>query len=287
MTKTHKLLYAATVFAAVCGVVCGLVRCGDIFADGYRAFYITAFICASFIAAAAYLTGKQSHADGREGLTAFESPDAPLKCADSYTPVLTFGLLLGAGLAAISAVRGFVTRTDLLSTVNALFVFVCAFTLAVRALNKEQGEKTGIFSVFPIYYLCMYLLMFYRDNAIGSDIDVYGPQTITLSVLIFAAYFNAAVKFDSRPAFFRFYTALLGICLWVSELTGYIALRSSLTCTDPAFFLTMTGGFAVYCLCSLYALPLRLFKIKKKKKSDEAPSDSDSPAEVPAENCQN
>ena len=271
MTKTQKFLSLAALFSVICGVFCALVRCGKFFAQPYSAFYVVFLICTGLIGLAAYFVAAQSKAEGREGLAVYDSAQASEISAASYGPAITFAMLLGAGLLAICALRGFVIRSDKLSTIIAVFAFAAAFTFALRALNREQSEKTGILSVYPIYYLCIYLLLFYRDTATGADINLYGPQTITISVLIFAAYFNAVVKFESRPPLLRFGFGLLGLTAFVSEFVGYILVRSSLRCVDPVFFLTMVGGFAVYFAASLYAVPLRLFKVKKKNKNDSSP----------------
>ena len=277
MTNTQKFLSLSVLFSVMCGVFCALVRCGTIFDDPFKAFYWAFIICGALIAAAAYFVAAQSKAEGREDMAVFTSDQAAKTSAASHSVVVMFAMLLGAGLLAICAVRGFVIRTDKLSTIIAVFAFAAAFTLALRALNKEQSEKTGILSVYPIYYLCLYLLLFYRDTATGANIDVYGPQTITLSVLIFAAYFNSAVKFERRAPMLRFTIGLLSLTVFVSELAGYIIDRSTLTCVDPAFFLTMVGGFTIYFVASLYTIPLRLFRDKKKKKADDEQSSSADP----------
>ncbi len=277
MTKSQKLLIISLVFSVICGLICALVRAGKVFDDPFPAFYFVLMVCGVLIAPASYFTAVQSAHDGREGLAVYESEDASRISSDSHSLPVTFFMLLGAGLVAIACLRGFVTRTSTLDMINVLLVFACAFTLALRALNKEISEKTGVFSLFPIYYLCLYLLMFYRDNAKGANLDAYGAQTLTVAVLILAAYFNCAVKFESRPAVFRYMSGLMAVTVFISELAGYLILPASLTSADPAFFLTMCGGFAIYFAASLFTVPLRLFKAKntssKSHDADESPKE--------------
>ena len=278
MTKTQKFLSLSVILSVVYGVFCALIRCGKFVDNPYGLFYIAFIVSAVLTGAAAYFVAAQSKNEGREGLAVYDSETAAATSADSHVMAVTFTLLLGSGLLAISAIRGLVIRSDKLSVIIAVFSFAAAFTLVLRALNKEQSEKTGILSVYPIYYLCLYLLLFYRDTATGSNINVYGPQTLTLSVLIFAAYFNSAVKFEHRSPALRFGFGLMSLTVFVSELAGYLIAPSSLTCVDPAFFLTMVGGFTIYFAASLYTIPLRLFRVKKKKKSDDiSQSDKDIP----------
>ena len=268
MTKTLKLLSLATVISVLCGFFTGLVRAEKLFSNPYPSFYIVFILSAVFLTAIAYIISLYSKAEGRENLTLYESADNAKLSSDSHTLLITVILLFGAGLVAISAIRSFLTSNgSTIENINFVFVFICAFSLAVRALNKEQSEKTGIFSLFPIYYLCLYLLLFYRDNARGANLNAFGPQALTISILIFAAYFNSAVKFDVRPPVFRYMFGLLAVHSFVNEITAYFIRSSTLTSTDPAFFLTMIGGFTVYYAASLFTLPLRLFKIKKAEKN--------------------
>ncbi len=275
MTKSQKLLIISLVLSVICGLLCALVRAGRVFDDPFPAFYFVLIVCGVLIAAASYFTAVQSKYDGREGLAVYESEDASRISSDSHSMPVTFFMLLGAGLTAIACLRGFVTRASTLDIINALMIFACAFTLALRALNKEISEKTGVISLFRIYYLCVYLLMFYRDNAKGANLDAYGAQTLTLAVLIFAAYFNCAVKFESRPAVFRYMSGLMAVTVFISELVGYLVLPSTLTSADPAFFLTMCGGFAIYFASSLFTVPLRLFKAKTNAPKASAADNSD------------
>ena len=267
MTKTLKLLCPAIAISALCGFAAGLVRAEKLFNSPFPAFYIVFILSAVLLSAAAYIIAICSKAEGRENLTLYKSDNDAKLSSDSHTLPITIILLFGAGLVAIAALRAFLTsRGSTIDNINFIFVFICAFSLAVRALNKEQSEKTAVFSLCPIYYLCLYLLLFYRDNARGANLDAYGPQALTISVLVFAAYFNSAVKFDARPAVFRYMFGLFAVCLFVNDITAYFMLNSTLTSADPAFFLTMTGGFTVYFAASLFTLPLRLFKIKKNDK---------------------
>ena len=286
MTKSQKLLIVSLTFSVACGAFCALVRAGRVFESPFPSFYFILIATMALAAVAAYFVAAQSKADGRIGVAVYESEDASRISSDSHTLPVTFFMLLGAGLIAISCLRAFVTRTDTIDAINALLLFACAFTLALRALNKENSEKTAAFSLVPIYYLCLYLLMFYRDNAKGANVDAYGPQTLTISVLIFAAYFNCAVKFESRPPLLRYLSGLMAALVFTCELVGYFVLPSTLVCADPAFFLTMTGGFAIYFGSSLFTVPLRLFKEKPKKSESEKNSEeaADAKQDSPAEN---
>ena len=183
-------------------------------------------------------------------------------------------MLLIAFIRSLTTVFG-----STLGKINIVFVLLCTAAFVIRAINREQSEKTGILSLFPVYYLCIYLLIFYRDNAKGADLDVYGPHALTIAILIFAAYFNAAVKFDRRPPLLRFMFSLAAVFAWTGDTVYYLMLRSTLTSADPAFYIVLTGGFTLYFAVSLYTIPLKLFKITKpdKKKKDQQSDEDTTP----------
>ena len=62
-----------------------------------------------------------------------------------------------------------------------------------------------------------------------------------------------------------------------SEAVLEVKIDIFIASADPAFFLTMCGGFAIYFAASLFTVPLRLFKAKntpsKSHDADESPKE--------------
>jgi len=156
---------------------------------------------------------------------------------------------------------------------NTILLFACAFTFVVRAINKEQSIATGIMSLVPIFYLSVFMLLFYQDNARLPDTSSFAPQALTIAALVFSAYFNAACKFDPRKPVFRFALTLISLSLCVGEGVAFVCNSASLKSADPAFYLLMVFGFAVFYTASLFVPPLRLYKVNKGSANNNSDKD--------------
>lgn len=257
MSKTAKMLYASFLLSTICGVFLGLVRGEILFNAPYPAFYISAAVILVVLAASAFLLSVSYSSENKEELTINSIPQ---NWNQRYNKRIQVAQLIGAFLLLMAAVKIVVISSSALNFISAVFSFACAVSIFFRVKEKDATENTALLSLFPVFYLCFYLLMFYRNTARFPNLNQFGPQILTLAFLIISAYFNSASKFTSRPPFLRYFATLCTAVLVLGDISAYIFDRDTLSITDPSIYLPTISGFTIYFVIELLLPPVRVFK---------------------------
>ena len=267
MSKTKKILYASFFLAAICGVILGMIRGEIMFESPYPAFYIAIGIVFVFLIPAAHFTSVNSKIEGREDINI---ADLPTNWDELYTKRIKLFQLISVFVILIAAVRSItLSMGSTIGLVSAVFAFACSASIFFRVKEKDLADNTAVLSLFPVFYLCFYLLMFYRSTAKFPDLNLFGPQIITLSALIVTAYFNAATKFGSRPAILRYLISFFSLSLTLGDLVAYLFTANAISITEASGYLLNICGFTLYFTISLLVPPVRFFKTNAKNISKD------------------
>ena len=257
MSKTSKMLYASFLLSAICGVFLGLVRGEVLFASPYPAFYISVAVVTILLALSSYFTSVSYISENKKELTIHTIPE---DWSQRYNKRIQVIQLIGAFLLLMASVKIIASAGSVLNFISAVFSFACAVSLFFRIKAKDTTENTALLSLFPVFYLCFYLLMFYRSTARFPNLNQFGPQILTLACLVVTAYFNSASKFTKRPAFLRYFSSLCAATLALGDLLAYIFNKITLSITEPTVYLPTIAGFTIYYVVSLLLPPIRVLR---------------------------
>lgn len=259
MSKTLRMLYASLFLAFCCGVSLGLIRGNVMFSSAYPSFYICGAVFIVLTGVASYFIYASSKSEGREN---YNLSNIPSDWSTKYKKHIQVIQLISAFFILMAAVRIIISSaSSSLSIIHSLFTFVCGVSIFFRVKSKDAVENTALLSLFAVFYLAFYLLMFYRSTAKYPDVNSFGPQVLTLAFLIISAYLNASSKFTTRASFFRYFITLFSFSLCTGDLTAYILNRQTLSVTEPAVYLPIVCGFSLFYTFSLFVPPLQVINI--------------------------
>lgn len=137
------------------------------------------------------------------------------------------------------------------NTVQLLFLVACGAATFLRAKDGDLTQNSGIFSLFPVYYLCLYLLLFYRQNARSANTRAFALELLCIIFLILGVYLISVRKFEGgkpRRYLLCCMAALFWVCMiCVTQLLAGNAIPPRFTLSD----LVMLTAFALLCAAAL------------------------------------
>lgn len=276
MKKRTVLNFCALLLAAVLAVPCALIRRtasngaellsqtgGD-----FTTLYIA--LCASVLllcAAAVLLLNRE-----RELPDDAEDLPAPLwyKAARVLAALAFF-------TAAYFTYTGVYDLSRAITLVQTVFLAACGVTCVFGAAGRRSVEQSRLAGLFPLYYICFFLLIFYRDNANNPRLYSFALEIITLLAVMLALYFTVGMRFERHKPFLRVFSVLLGLFFAAHELLSYAVARDSLAVipgVSPAM-ISMLGALFILLAADFVRVP----RTPAAEKSSDAPAD-----EIAAEN---
>ncbi len=172
---------------------------------------------------------------------------------------------LSALLIIASAVKLFLEAADLtvIVVIQLIFLFVCAVTMLLRLKSGEKNPISGVFSLFPVYYLCLFLLLFYRENAKNPSVVSFAFEILCVFALLLAIYTLASMKFERPKERSQVFFCLLSTFFVSMELfSAYF--ESALVFQVPgmsAGTLIMLGGMGLYAAAGIFTTPVSFFAV--------------------------
>lgn len=135
-----------------------------------------------------------------------------------------FVLLLSAALFWMEGKGAF----TLLTLLRAVFPAACGAAALVRLKHGDRDRLSAMLCLFPVFYLCFFLLLFYRANGDGPDVSVYGFETAAVIAALLGVYAHAAVRFDKPRPGLRAAAFSIGTAAAAMELVLLVLDRTML-----------------------------------------------------------
>ena len=264
MSKTLKTLCASALLSVICGIILGLIRGNIMFQSPYPSFYLALTVSVVLLAIASYFIKSTFSCESNED---YSISTIPSNWEMKYKKSFQVMQIISAFLIIMASIRGLVfSNNSTLTIILSIFSFVCAVSIVLRVKSRESAENTALFSLFPVFYLCVYLLTFYRSTAKYPDLNLFGPQILTLASLVISAYLNSATKFGVKTYIFRFLFTLSSFALTIGDLIAYVIDSNTLSITEPAIYLPTIFGFILFYLVTLFIPPVKIFDLNSKAK---------------------
>jgi len=209
MKTNHKLSALQILLAALCGVVLAVFRART--GGAGRSFLL---VCCA--AAVVLLLAARRLYTLRNALSL-----KPLETDKFAFALLTLSglLFIGAG-ALFFLLRGTTATSSIL--LCAFSVFSGLVTLARLSL-RDRGQVAAVYSLVPVFFLNLYVLLLYRSNGGNPYLSVFGCELAVVMLALLGLYAAAAGRFEkARPRLLGFLCSLSG-CLITQELL-YLAL---------------------------------------------------------------
>lgn len=161
-------------------------------ARGFAPFFIAAVVCAALLAVLALYARR-----------------IPLQCGlrPAGTGLKTVRVL-SAFLLLASAVLLLLTTdsVSLLTVLKSIFLVACSGACIVFAMGRSTQSK-GLCTLFPLFFMCVYLLCFYRDTARNPLTYTFAFEILSVIFLVLALYLFSCPWFGKRrPGAFFFFT---------------------------------------------------------------------------------
>lgn len=163
-------------------------------ASGFTPFFIAASVCV-FVCAVLALYARRT----------------PLQCGlrSCGTGLKTVRVLAGFLLAA-AAVLMLLTAEQLtvLVILKSVFLFACSVACILYTSDRSTQGKS-LCTLFPLFFMCIYLLSFYRDSARNPLTYTFAFEILTVIALLLALYLFSCPWFGkNRPGAFYFFAML-------------------------------------------------------------------------------
>ncbi len=107
---------------------------------------------------------------------------------------------------------------SLMTVVLTLFPIACGGAMLLRAVAKDNGDRADILSLFPVFFLCIMLLLFYRDNAYRPDSFTFAWEICTYVAVLLGCYMVCAEKFEKERPLRRNIIFMLAIAMASSQI---------------------------------------------------------------------
>jgi len=179
------------------------------------------------------------------------------------------GMMGGAVLYYVECMADPGTLTYVLT----VFLALCGLTLVLRTLQGSGGEAARVFSLFPVYYLCLFLLVFYRENSKNPMVLSFGMEIAAVMALTVAVYSLSGRGFgQARPRQQLFFglLAFYLVCFVVASLLFFPDLVLSVPGVSPAWMLQL-AAMGLYVAAGLF-LPAAAGPEKGGKRLRNAPA---------------
>lgn len=135
-----------------------------------------------------------------------------------------FVLLLAAGLFWLEG-NGVVS---LLTLLKAAFPAACGVAALVRLQHGDRDRLSALLCLFPVFYLCFFLLLFYRANGKVPDMRIYGFETAAIIALLMGIYQDVSVRFEKPKPRRHTVFLCLGVAATAMELVILLLHKSML-----------------------------------------------------------
>ncbi|MBQ9535086.1 MAG: hypothetical protein IJU78_04520 [Clostridia bacterium] len=136
-----------------------------------------------------------------------------------------------AALAFLAAAYFTLTGTTDVSRavmlVQTVFLAVCGAAV-LGAAGGRSAEQTRFAGLFPLYYICFFLLIFYRGNANNPTLHSFALEIITLLSVMLATYLTVGMRFERHKPFVRVFFVLLSLYFAAFELLSFALVHDSL-----------------------------------------------------------
>ena len=192
---------------------------------------------------------------------------------------LCFGLLTLSGfLFLIAAILfGLTTAGPVVRAVTALFSLLCGVCTLLRLPARDQGQRSAVCSLPPVFLMACYLLILYRGNGDNPYLETFGPEIAVVLLALLGVYFCTAPRFEThRP---RLYGCALTLALAaIGQELIFAVLRWTQVMRIRSFspgalaLLAACGGLI---LCGLRSTPERLPAPSAEEASGEEASAED------------
>lgn len=132
---------------------------------------------------------------------------------------LTGGLMAAAAvLAAAGAMVMFFSRDGIFLRSIALLGLVSAVVLGLFPLLPRWGAVGAGISVIPTVFFSLWLVTFYRENAVNPIVWDYGVQILGISACLLGAFRLSGLLFYRTAPRQGLFALGLGLCLGLTEL---------------------------------------------------------------------
>lgn len=172
-----------------------------------------------------------------------------------HTGLLALSALTLFGAFALLLAEGAAT---LFQIIQLIFLALCGVAMILKIVLGERHKLTGLLSLFPVYYLCLFLLLFYRENAKNPSVQSFALDILAVMAMVVAVYIVSAAKFEKPKHRQQIFFTLCGVYLFAVQLASAL-LYPALVLTVPGMsrgVLCMLGGFALYLAASFFWGPL-------------------------------
>ncbi len=262
MKTNHKLSILHTVLNVLCGAVLALHR--GMTAAGWQAL-LTVGLGAALVTGLAGL-----------GVTKVR---ASLRLKPAQTDKGCYAMLAAGGLLFLAAAVLALPESNghFLSLITVLFMAACGVALLVRLAQRDQGELAAVCSLAPIFFLCFYLLMFYRENGDNPYLFRFGYEIAVIILSLVGLYFAVAGKFQEEKPALR--AAVCGISLtFVMQELIFVVIAPQQRALLAGFTLStavMLLACGVLLCCGLFYPPVRAVFPPPEPDSDPEGKDAD------------
>ena len=194
---------------------------------------------------------------------------------------LCFGLLALSGFLFLIAAVCFALGKagPLTRAVTALFSLLCGGCTLLRLPARDQGRRSAVCSLPPVFLAACYLLILYRANGDNPYLETYGTEIVVVLLALLGVYFCAAPRFEShRP---RLYGCALTLALTAIFQELVFALLRWAQVMDILSFspgaLAMLAACGGLILCGMVCVPERLPAPPAGKATEEEAPEEDAP----------
>ena len=179
-----------------------------------RGAAVTVMLCTLVIAAlvlylvVSYLIGRKytAHKSYDLALFAGKTPAlAALTCAGFLWLAASVKIFLDA------RVGGGVTNVDIVFCGFSALSAISVIALALLTFKSSKGPGTLFFSVVPSLFLCLWLILFYKQNATNSVRLDYCYQCLAIASAVLSFYFSAGCFFGKAAAGKTIYSYMITI----------------------------------------------------------------------------
>lgn len=177
-------------------------------ADNFRFFFIVAALCALLCFALAFSARRVSLVWGLR----------PMDNGAKTARVLTAFLLFAAAALQLLTAEGFA----ILGLLKSIFLVACGGA-CIAFIRAQNFQSKGMCALFPLFFMSIYLLSFYRDSARNPLIYTFAFEILTVIALLLALYLSCSPWFGKkRPGLLLFFAMLAGFGAATCIVTGLL-----------------------------------------------------------------
>lgn len=139
------------------------------------------------------------------------------------------------------------------SLLQVLILLLAAAACGLRFWKGEKHPHSGPLALLPIFSLCIHLMFFYRANSNQPDVQNFGYEIVTFSLLLLGLYVSASSKYKRRSPVSQRFWAMLSLASAAMEYALLLIAPTLLQQTNDmggASLLIMAGT------CVLMTMPL-------------------------------